>query len=500
MKNKIGRKVLVYIFCLIVSFASLLFITKSSPLYSMNDWCDANVFFTIGKGTIKGMVPYKDLFEQKGPILYFLHSLGYLISNTSFLGIFVLEVISFSIFLYFISKTMQLFCDKKNIIWEIPLISFVILSSFVFVSGDSAEEFCIPLLSVSLYYFLKYIKNMYPNKLSAKVLIINGIMAGCILWIKYTMLGFWIGFILFIFIAEIINKRIKNAVMSCVYFLVGMLITSCPILIYFGINNAIKDLFYNYFYINMTMYSEKIFIIKKILLSIKSCIAYSLHLPVFLILSASGYSFLMINKKVIPNIYGKIAITVTLIITASFIYFGNNYQYYFLFLMPFCVMGIMTIGVAVDKYLKLDNKIYYSITTLLAIAFVVLACVQTPNIKDIKQKKEDNMAYTFSQYINSEQDKTLLNYHTIDVGCYLYTDTIPTVKYFFSANIDYPEMENSQKEYIKTKRTNFVLVKLDSLLKEEDVPYLKENYLEIANYQQKEDGELIIYKLFKRNN
>ena len=56
--------------------------SKSSPLYPMNDWVDVNCFFTVGRGITHGMVPYLDLYEQKGPLIYFLYALAALISES----------------------------------------------------------------------------------------------------------------------------------------------------------------------------------------------------------------------------------------------------------------------------------------------------------------------------------------------------------------------------------------------------------------------------------
>ena len=78
------KKVTVY--SIFLSFLFLWIGTKSSPAYPMNDWVDANAFFTMGKGLMNGLVPYRDLFEQKGPILYFVYGIGYLLSHKSFLG------------------------------------------------------------------------------------------------------------------------------------------------------------------------------------------------------------------------------------------------------------------------------------------------------------------------------------------------------------------------------------------------------------------------------
>ena len=55
----------IYLYALLIGYACLLmfFCTKSSPLYIINDWYDANAYFTMGKGMMNGAVPYRDLFD-----------------------------------------------------------------------------------------------------------------------------------------------------------------------------------------------------------------------------------------------------------------------------------------------------------------------------------------------------------------------------------------------------------------------------------------------------
>ena len=82
----------IYLYALLIGYACLLmfFCTKSSPLYIINDWYDANAYFTMGKGMMNGAVPYRDLFDHKGPLLYLLYGIGYLIDSTGFFGIFLI--------------------------------------------------------------------------------------------------------------------------------------------------------------------------------------------------------------------------------------------------------------------------------------------------------------------------------------------------------------------------------------------------------------------------
>ena len=161
--NDKNKKYIIYLYCLINAIIFLSICSKCSWFYKFNNWDDANSFFTMGKGMANGLVIYKDLFEQKGPLLYLIHAIAYMISNNTFIGVFIFEVISFSIFLYFIGKIVSLYCRKIHILWVAPFISFITLSGYVFIAGDSAEEFCFPLLAITMYQMLNYFKNIYEK-------------------------------------------------------------------------------------------------------------------------------------------------------------------------------------------------------------------------------------------------------------------------------------------------------------------------------------------------
>ena len=60
---------------LIIAAAVLFFCSKSSPAYPINDWSDANIYFSAGKGMLAGRVMYRDLYDHKGPLIYALHAL-----------------------------------------------------------------------------------------------------------------------------------------------------------------------------------------------------------------------------------------------------------------------------------------------------------------------------------------------------------------------------------------------------------------------------------------
>ncbi len=478
--NEKKCKLFIAIYCIINAIIFLTICSKNSFLYVFNNWDDPNSFFTMGKGMANGAIIYKDLFEQKGPILYVMHAIAYIIQNRTFIGIFLFEIIFFAIFLYYISKIISLYTRKVHILWGVPLISFIILSSYVFIAGDSAEEFCLPFLAIALYEFLKYYKNTYPNKMDSKKVFINGIMAGCVLWIKYNLLGFWLGFAGFMCIGLLFHKKFKDAILTGVYFLLGMLIPTIPVLIYFAVNGAINDLFQSYFFVNISFYSAQTSIIKRLATALHDANMYVKNLPVFSSITLIGYVYMMLSKRNIPNIYGKIALTITILISAIGVYYGANHIYYFLILMPFAVMGLIAIARCIDTYVKpkFINWIQFGIPIYLII-FILLTCKTSSNFEFRKVKKEDLVQYQFAEIINQNPGSTLLNYGFLDGGFYTVTGITPNVKYFHKPNFEYekyPIIMDEQNRYIKEKLIDFVVIRVVNEGDCLQIPYLNENY------------------------
>jgi hypothetical protein len=185
------KRLFIFLFFLLTSTIILLFTSKCSPLYPFNDWVDINAFFTVGKSITRGIIPYRDIFEQKGPILYFLFTLGYLISHKSFIGIFIFEIINFVCLSYLIYKIANLYIKEKTSLLIVPIMLTIIATCASFVHGGSAEEFSLCLYILPLYYFLKHFKK---QELTNKELLILGIGSSILLQTKYTLLGIYIGF------------------------------------------------------------------------------------------------------------------------------------------------------------------------------------------------------------------------------------------------------------------------------------------------------------------
>lgn len=450
------NKKYILIFSLIASFIILLFCSECSFFYPLNLWDDSNCFFTVGKSVLSGKVLYKDLFEQKGPYLYFIHTLAALISKNSFIGVFFFEIIFATIFLFFAYKILILFTNK-NVIYLMPLLLALMYSSYNFQLGDSAEEICLCFLIIPFYFSIKNIH--YDKNFTYLELFITGICAGLIFLIKFSMAGFFVGFAIMPVIIYIQKKQYKEIFIAIGYILFGLIISSIPAIIYFIYTNSFSDFFEVYIYNNIFLYSEddvvKSNFIFKFFNMIKHCIIsmfyhFRKNYTIFLLLALSMiYVIKSLSKKSIINYFLMLIISILFLMGG-----GRNYDYYSLILDIFIIFSLIPIN-NILCYSKINSN---KLRLLLCSIFTLVIIYFVPFHRNLRFKNKNILPqYKFANEINKINNSTILNYGSLDNGFYLSADKIPTTKYFCTLNIPIKDMFNEQKRIIKEGEVDFII-------------------------------------------
>lgn len=465
-------------YIVLAAFFLLLFATRSSFLYPCNDWNDANSYFSVGKAIFKGKIPYRDVFDQKGMYLYFFYGLAYLVSNTTFLGVFILEIILAVFDLFGILKILMLYVKRSTGFVLAPLVLAVTFSSESFYWGGSAEEVCLPFLIWGLYLSLNYFKNEYPQKvMSAKTLFIGGLLAGMVANIKFTVLGFffaWMMCMAFSFLAE---KDFLGAVKACLIFLGGMLLPFLPWVIYFALNQALYWWYWGYVHINVFVYSnldgegpglmERIYTLAKLLYWVAR---KNLGYFIFVV---SGVLFLLFgkNRKRLERLN---------ILALSFFLFlgiyvgGSELPYYALPLSVFAVLGFAGIGRLWDRlYQKISKHTHHRsgknehlkkylmwmgcmISILSGVGYIYQTSM---NIPFMDEKKEDIFLYRFQEIIEQSENPTLLNIGCLDAGLYTVCDIVPTCQWFQTQTLPIDDVLQEQERYIREGQITYVLAR-----------------------------------------
>lgn len=490
------KNILKLILIFLIGTIFITFMSKNSFLFKFNDWWDANAFLTVGKSIWSGVVPYRDLFEQKGPYLYFIYALAALVSNKTFIGVYLLECVAMFINLIYIRKIIKLFYkDEKYSFLGMLIYCFSAFFVFTFGHGGSAEEFTLPFMFISMYYYISYLKDIDKENIDKKVLFLNGVIAGVVFWIKYSLLGFWFIFAATMCLMPLRKRDIKTACINALIFISGMLLATLPCLIYFGLNHAVNDLFNIYLLVNMTSYAAKTSFLLKIWKMIYILMGNIWgNIPYLLLILVP---IIMLYKKNIleGKKYARFWFTLAFLFTGMMAFIGGtSYFYYGYILTPFTVIGILYIIDFLYKK-KIEVKVYY--LGILGFIFLTVLLCTSDNTEYMKWKKDDYAQFIFADIISKSDEKTLLNYYGLDFGLYTTTGAIPKYYYFMRNNIpdeNYPEMRKMQRDYIKKEnRPKYVIAK-----KEYD--FLKEYYDIIAIKRQKYEKRNVTYYLYERKN
>ena len=480
-----------------------------------NNWDDVNSYFSMGKAIFNGRIPYRDIFDQKGMYLYFLYGLAYLISNTTFIGVFILEIlIGFADILGFY-KILSLYLKDSTAAILAPLPFAFIVSSRSFWWGGSAEELCLPLYIWGLFIILMYLRlSFFEKVMSYKYIFIGGILAGIVANIKFTGLGFFFAWMAIVWISFLVHKEFVNSIKACIVFLTGMFVTFIPWIIYFAVNNALYDWYWGYVYINVFLYPNesqgglfgRIYLMAKILywLIYDNFIYFMWIIPGFL------FTLFEKNKKFLE----RICVIVLFAFLFTGIFIGcRELSYYSLPLSVFSVFGFALVGKVVDFVIQKNLPIKStgeatanSVTRkgLMCIKYVMLNALAlimiynaSMNVSFLSETKDNYFMYRFRDEVLQSDNPTLLNIGCLDAGLYTLTGIVPSCRWFQTQTLDIPEKENNpyyeQDRYIKEALTEYVLAR-DYYPK-----FIYDNYSLIDQADYSYSGYDFTFYLFKRN-
>lgn len=443
------------VFSLLVSFAVLLICSKNSFLYPLNDWVDVNCFFTVGRGITHGMVPYLDLYDQKGPLLYYVYALAALISENSFLGAFVIEVLLFAVFLFFSGRIAETLSDRPVSFWLTAAgLGIGIPLSPAFSHGGSAEEFFLPVFAASLWIVLKTMHDRRDLNRTQGILL--GAAAAAALWTKYTFCGLYAGMAAAILIRYIADHRIRELPRLIFRALTGAAALSAAVLLWYWIRGGLSALWNAYFIDNLTQYSQNIRggNYADPLPNLLNNLSWSV--PMFL-----GFAGLLLRIRKEWR-----ELTVLLLSAAALFFFtylsGRKYPYYAMVMACFAPAGYGILFRAVPESIA-ERKWFVRSAAALAAVIALLSPLAayrwSRNVYLMSISEESTPQYRFARIIRQSEDRSLLNYGFLDGGYYLAAESLPVTRFFCTLNNDLPEMNEELRSAISEGKTAFIVTR-----------------------------------------
>ncbi len=243
-KRAVTHPALISALILCVCLCVLIPISPSNVRWASRD---SGVFLYIGQRILHGDLPYRNVWDHKPPVIFYINALGLLISRNSLWGVWLLELISLfgaaSIGFYLFKKVFGLWPAIYGLLlWLFAL-------TFWIDGGNFTTEYTIPLQFSALWLF--YTANKPNSRLRYWFLI--GATGGIAFFTKQTTIGIWIAIIFCQMLAILKHNQTKKRATQILVIALGTLATSIFVMLFFSIQGAFSEFWdaafkYNYFY------------------------------------------------------------------------------------------------------------------------------------------------------------------------------------------------------------------------------------------------------------
>ncbi len=165
----------------------LLCISPDSYTHDVFGRGDSAWYYLCGKSWMSGLTPYIDFSDSKGPLLWLIYGIGYLLSPHSYHGVFWLTVIFYAFTFYFTYRTAHLFLGRRLSWIATAMMAFAYFNPFIHYEIRS-EDYCLAPMVLSLYVVCQTFYNRHTSHkhLNNRALLL-GASFGFIVMIKYNI-------------------------------------------------------------------------------------------------------------------------------------------------------------------------------------------------------------------------------------------------------------------------------------------------------------------------
>lgn len=431
----------------------MFFSGSTSPLFPYDYGWDSALFILVGKCLNQGKMLYMDIFDHKGPIIFWIEALGDKLHGTY--GIFAVQVLFMCLTLNLMRCIFKRVLDKKVQLYE--FIIFLIFLSYPFANGNLTEEYSLVFILVPLYLAIKRImQNEMPSE---KDFLVYGICFGILSFIRLNNAVTIAGIVLFWMIYLLKQRSYKRLTLSLAAGAAGIGIVTVPIILYFGQLGTLGDMLYATFGYNFEYGGN----------GLKSQLT-QLGNPGYLLRQGILYFPLIISgwiyKKYVENKNLKELLVLILLINAISLLYGRGYNHYFMIAVPLT-------GIAAALWLRehkkgnICNRILQCACILAFVGYLFLSLrivgvnIYKNYIDQTYREQCTQIEENFS-HIPEGEKRSIIGYN-IHSRCYLMGNVLPAYKYYTSqdswANSN-PQILEDFYQYLEQERPMWIVTEV----------------------------------------
>jgi hypothetical protein len=219
----------------LLAVLSAVILWSSAPPVQRIPRRDSSIFLYIGEQILAGQLPYRDIWDHKGPVIYYLNALGLYLAGGSRWGVWALELLSL-----FAAAKLGFILMRESFgalpaIWGSALWLFSL--SFVLQRGNYTEEFGLPFQFLAIYAFTVIVRRgvvFWPS-------LLLGVASATLLLLRPNLIAIPLAIVLYLAIRAVAQRR-WNLIVPIAYTGLGGLAILLAWLAYFAAHHALGDL------------------------------------------------------------------------------------------------------------------------------------------------------------------------------------------------------------------------------------------------------------------
>lgn len=352
LKDFIGYIILL-IYAFILSMSDICF-----PGCKAINYSDGSIYQYLGYLILKGKIPYRDAFDHKGILLYFINALGYYINRQW--GIWFINLLFMILILFFSYRILRIHLTRMISI----VVCIIVYSDFPTDHWVwNTPDFFSVLFEMVVVYLI--IKSLFAQKILSRMeLLLIGCCISCGFWMKQTTMFPIYIFILFICMGEIIKKEYMKVLYYIFWLLLGFAAVSFSLIVYFVKNNALYEMIRDYFVFNIRYAQndmpESVFEVFFTHINNSSIIIALIFAILYLGFSVKSNKNAKSTFEYIDVLYTSVVLGITILFIS---FFGRHYRQYYLMCYPMIIViiggSLNTVKDGINDLLITKNSIIH---------------------------------------------------------------------------------------------------------------------------------------------
>ncbi len=318
---------------------------------------DSAVFISIGRMMHLGRIPYRDIFDHKGIVLYFIEYLGTFAGG--YTGVYLIELAGMFATVIFIYKAAALSCRNETVCLLTSFFSVYMLGSRMYEGANLSEEYALPCIAFSSYVFLLYLRTGQCRFFD---FFFVGLTFTAVLLLRVNMVAPWAFYVPYFLVILLKDRKYSDLKTMVAGFACGMIVLFIPVMVYFHVTSSFRAMWETYVLFNL-MYVSDEGELRNVLGVMR------MFVSVFAFPCICQFAAVLQQGKDRYHVINALVFLVTLLsVSVS----GRAYPHYGIILLPLCVLPVAYVLEKLRENLSLCAGVTAALVSRFCLSLLIL--------------------------------------------------------------------------------------------------------------------------------